>query len=231
MLELVSPRGWSRRLRHLVWHSANEVLSIALNWYTPPWAWYPPDPRVPGASLRPTREMLTPATPRAPSRSAPEPDLFQLKGEEVRIADLRQGPGRLRLARHEAGHAVVAQALGWRIVALTLDESGGCCYSRPGIRVRPAALSGQELLDDRQLARASTVWDDATITLAGIAAEWIATGAVLRYSLPERQQAIADARSHTAAWQPYLAHAWRHAHGRWTRRGHQRRPGLQRRRR
>src|SRR5262245_48740935 len=92
---------------------------------------------------------------------------------------------RRRLAYHQAGHAVAAHALGWRIVGLTLDESGGCCYSRPPIRVRPRPLSEAELERDRRRARARVLWADVTITLAGMMAERLATGDVHPRALPE----------------------------------------------
>src|SRR6266550_4588185 len=54
------------------------------------------------------------------------------------------------LAYHEAGHAVAAHLLDWRLVSVTINDQGGCCASRPGLRVRSRPLSGAALQRDRQ---------------------------------------------------------------------------------
>src|SRR5438067_8476063 len=109
-----------------------------------------------------------------------------------------QPPGeafdRTALAYHEAGHAVVAHLLGWRLVSVTINDQGGCCASRPGLRVRPRPLSAAALQRDRQRMAAHTTRANVTIMLAGPAAEQLATGRMHPVTLLERAEAVTLAR-------------------------------------
>src|SRR5438874_7108481 len=101
---------------------------------------------------------------------------------------------RATLAYHEAGHAVVAHLLGWRLVSVTINDQGGCCASRPGLRVRSRPLSGAALQRDRQRMAADTTRSNVTIMLAGPVSEQLATGRMHSATILERDAAVALAR-------------------------------------
>src|SRR5438067_7274339 len=98
------------------------------------------------------------------------------------------------LAYHEAGHAVVAHLLGWRLVSVTINDQGGCSASRPGLRVRPRPLAAAALQRDRQRMAADTTRSNVTIMLAGPAAEQLSTGRMHPVTLLERAEAVTLAR-------------------------------------